>query len=82
MAKTIDPNEELVEYTAPLKGGDGTQDVLVSVNGETLRIQRGIPVQIKRKFYKVLQQAARQEMAAYYTMRRAQEAAAKATAAM
>lgn len=63
-APKVDPMEELVDYTAPLLPGVKKRYILVGVNGETLRIQRGVPVRIKRKFYEVLQNAARQEFAA------------------
>lgn len=67
------PDEELVDYMAPLMGAGTRKDILVAVNGETIRIKRGVPVQIKRKFYKVLQQAAAQEYAAYQATEQAQE---------
>lgn len=63
--------EELVEYTAPLLPGAEKQDILVGVNGELIRLQRGATVQIKRKFVEALNNANRQEMEAYQT---AQEA--------
>ena len=65
---------------APLLGAANKKDVIVGVNGETIRIKRGVPVKIKRKFYKVLKQAAEQEYAAYLTMERAQEQSTKALA--
>ena len=62
--KKQNPNEELVDYMAPL--GSGTKkEIMVGVNGETIRIKRGAKVKIKKKFLKVLQQAADQEYAAY-----------------
>ena len=64
-------NEELVEYTAPLLGTKDRKDVIVGVNGETIRIKRGVKVKIPRKFLKVLQQAADQEYAAYQVMENA-----------
>lgn len=76
--KPAKPNDELVEYTAPLLGSPNKKDIIVGVNGETIRIKRGVPVKIKRKFLKVLQQAADQEMAAYKTMEQAQQQAHKA----
>lgn len=79
-----DPNEELVEYTAPLMGrtGDESMDIVVGVNGETIRIMRGETVKIKRKFLLVLQNAEEQELAAYRTMNAAQKASRKALADM
>lgn len=64
-------NEDLVEYTAPLLGAKDRKDVIVGVNGETIRIKRGVKVKIPRKFLKVLQQAADQEYAAYQVMENA-----------
>ena len=61
---TVDPGEELVEYTAPLLPHLKKRDILVGVNGELLRIQRGVPVKIKRKYYEAIQNAAAQEFAA------------------
>ena len=79
--KKVNPNEELVEYTAPLAPGS-RQDVLVSVNGETIRIKRGSRVKIKRKFLKVLNQSADQEFAAYKEMEAAQRRSRRPMAEM
>ena len=50
--------EEKIPYVHPkdyrIKGDDS---VSVSVNGEEIRIKRGVPVNIKRKFVEVLQQS-------------------------
>lgn len=78
--KKQDPNEELVDYMAPLMGSATRKDVVVGVNGELIRIKRGVRVKIKKKFYRVLQQAADQELAAYRTMERAQEQSKRAVA--
>ena len=78
--RAADRNNELVEYTAPLLGSPNKKDILVSVNGETVRIKRGVPVKIKRKFLNVLHQSAEQEMAAYLAMQRAQAQSRKAMA--
>lgn len=77
--KEIQPDpEELVDYIAPMAGNPKeNQPILVGVNGEFLRIQRGVPVKIKRKFLEVLQNAQAQEYEAYRNAMRAQEAAAK-----
>lgn len=69
----VRPGEELVEYTAPLLPGMGTQDVIVGVNGEIIRIKRGEPVQIKRKFVNALNNAAKQQVAAYKAAAEAQQ---------
>ena len=45
--KVTDPNEEMVEYTAPLMGRTDSRDIIVGVNGEIIRIMRGETVQIK-----------------------------------
>ena len=77
-----DPMEELVDYTAPLLPNLRKRDILVAVNGETLRIKRGVPVKIKRKFYEVLQNAAAQEFAALETRQEIQKQGEKALASM
>lgn len=77
-----DPNEELVEYMAPLLGMDSPRDVLCAVNGETIRIQRGVTVRIKRKFVKALRDADEQERVVWQTVNAAQRAAEKPLAEM
>lgn len=79
--KEYDP-DELVDYTAPLLPGGGDQTIFGAVNGETFRVKRGVPVKIKRKFYEVLQNAAKQEYAAYMTAQELQKAGTKAAAEM
>lgn len=81
-AKVIDPMEELVDYTAPLLPNLKKRDILVAVNGETLRIKRGVPVRIKRKFYEALQNAAAQEFAALEARQEIQRQGEKALASM
>ena len=71
-------NEELVAYKAPLLGGN-RQDIIVGINGELLRIRRGVTVQIPKKYVKVLEQAAAQEEAAYNERKKAQENSAPLT---
>lgn len=78
----IDPMEELVDYTAPLLPNLKKRDILVAVNGETLRIKRGVPVRIKRKFYEALQNAAAQEFAALEARQEIQKQGEKALASM
>lgn len=80
--KVTDPNEELVEYTAPIMGRTDSRDIIVGVNGEIIRIMRGETVQIKRKFLLVLQNAEKQEMEAYKAQMAAQKNSAKALADM
>lgn len=69
--------EELVEYTAPLTTPDA-KPIFVGVNGEAIRIQRGVPVKIKRKFYLTLMQAQEQELEAYKAKKAAIEATTRA----
>jgi len=81
-APKVDPMEELVDYTAPLLPNLKKRDILVGVNGETLRIKRGVPVKIKRKFYEALQNAAAQEFAALEARQEIQKQGEKALASM
>ncbi len=74
--------EEMVEYTAPMLYADRARDILAAVNGETIRIRRGVPVRIKRKFVEVLENARAQEDAAYAMMQKAQRNGTKALADM
>ena len=55
-----DPNEELVEIELFKDGGKYKDDVIVSVNGETIQIKRGEKVKIKKKFALVLDNARKQ----------------------
>lgn len=80
MEKNRNENEELVTYTAPLLPGGARQDITVAVNGELLQLKRGAAVEIKRKFWKVLQDAGRQSVAAYEYQDQAQEAGRRASA--
>ena len=57
--KVLDP-EELVDFTAPMDPTGARQDILLAVNGETVRVKRGSTVQIKRKFLEVWNNAAEQ----------------------
>lgn len=80
-AKVYDP-DELVSYTAPLLPGSQQKDVFCAVNGETCVVKRGIPVQIKRKFYDVLMNAQQQQLDAYRTKLDIQKKGAKPAAEM
>jgi hypothetical protein len=75
--KEKDPNEEYVEYTAPILDPKH-REIVAAVNGETIRIKRGVPVKMKRKFLKVLKQSANQEMEAYWARERAHNQSQKA----
>ena len=79
--QAYDPNE-LVEYFAPLLPGGKQKDIWVAVNGETCVIKRGVSVKIKRKFYDALQNAQRQQLAAYQAMAQIQKQGEKPAAEM
>ncbi len=79
-AEMVRENEALVEYTAPIDPTGRRQDITVAVNGETIKLQRGVKVKIKRKFLKVLENAARQSVAACRYQDKAQEAGKRALA--
>lgn len=79
--KAYDPNE-LVDYMAPLLPGSKQRDVFCAVNGETICFKRGVPVKIKRKFYDVLMNAQKQQLAAYQTMAQIQKQGEKPAAEM
>ena len=69
VAANLPDMEELVEYTAPIIPGVKKQKpVVVGVNGEIIRIQRGKAVKIKRKFVEVLENANAQTMSIYETI--------------
>ena len=72
--KTLDP-EELVDFTAPVDLAGEKQDILLAVNGETVRVKRGSTVKLKRKFLEVWDNANAQALAARAAMERAQEGA-------
>lgn len=71
--KKSDPMEEMVEFFIPPDPAMTSQDVLLSVNGETLRVKRGVTVRVKRKFAQVWRQSVDQRLAARRVMERAQE---------
>lgn len=77
-----DPMEELVPYTAPLLPHLKKRDILVGVNGELIRIKRGEPVQIKRKHFNAIQNAAAQEFAALEAREEIKKQGEKALASM
>lgn len=78
----LDPMEELVEFSAPLDPTGTNQDVLLSVNGETVRVKRGVTVTVKRKFVQVWDQSSAQRLAAHKIMEKAQEGAKAPAMAM
>ncbi len=59
--KAYDP-EELVTTTLFKDNGKYKDDVFVCVNGKTCQIQRGVEVQVKRKFLDVYEQSLAQDM--------------------
>lgn len=79
--KAYDP-DELVDYMAPLLPGSKQKDIFGSVNGETFRVKRGVPVKIKRKFYDVLMNAQQQQYAAYQAMAQIRKQGEKPAAEM
>ena len=62
--KVLDPNEE-IDYMAPILPGRTQKDVVCIVNGVMLRVKRGVPVKIKRKYHEALMNAQAQEMSVY-----------------
>ena len=74
--------EELVDYTAPLLGPDGARDLFIAVNGESVRLKRGVPVKLRRKFLEALQNAEHQAYDAWLQREQAAAAAASALAEM
>lgn len=79
-SKTVetDAMEELVDYTAPLDPRGELRDLVVGVNGEFIRIQRGVSVRIKRKFLEAIHNAELQQAEAA----KVREETARATEAM
>lgn len=72
--KTTPELEELVTVTLFKDAGDYKDDLTVSINGKNLLIQRGVPVQIPRKYALILEQSmAQDQIAAEYAMARQQE---------
>ena len=73
-SKPVTPSgDKLVDFTAPLLPGQERQDLIVGVNGEIIRIKRGEPVTIKRKFVNALNNAAKQQVEAYKAAAEAQQ---------
>lgn len=55
-----DPNE-LVEIKLFKDNGKYSSPLFVSVNGETVAIERGVRLQVKRKFVEVIENSERQD---------------------
>ena len=62
--KLVDMEEE-VDYFAPLLPGRTQKDVVCIVNGTMLRVKRGVPVKIKRKYKEAFDNANAQTMSIY-----------------
>ncbi len=75
--KAPDP-EELVDFTAPYDPTGEKRDILLSVNGETVRVKRGETVQIKRKFVEAWNNSLAQTNEARRAREKAQAQAGKA----
>ena len=56
-----DPGEELVTVQLFKDNDRYRDDLFVAVNGERILIQRGVPVQIKRKFAEVIENSQKLE---------------------
>ena len=75
-----DRMEEYVEVTVPYGADLNAQPIFLAVNGETVRVQRGETVSIKRKFAEVLKASIAQELASRRYQMEAQKAALRASA--
>ena len=77
MAKTekpaveIEPGEELVPVFLFKDSDKYSSDLFVCVNGESIQIQRGKQVMIKKKFADVIQESMEQDMKAAEMMAKA-----------
>jgi hypothetical protein len=65
--------DDMVWYEAPLLPGMGNMDVVAGVNGKLIRLKRGERVQIHRKYVEVLDNAVRQQNAAFRSATEAQK---------
>ena len=59
--QATDPGDELVTVQLFKDNGKYKDDLYVAVNGERILIQRGVPVQIKRKFAEVIEHSQMQD---------------------
>ncbi len=71
-SKVLDP-EELVDFTAPYDPTGAARDILLAVNGETVRVQRGTTVKLRRKFVQAWNDANAQTACARMTMDKARQ---------
>lgn len=74
-----DPGEELVTVQLFKDNGKYSEDLFVAVNGERILIQRGVPVQIKRKFAEVIENSQRQDQQTDALIQRLQDDYERAT---
>ena len=74
--------EDYVDYIVPRAFGEKERDLVVAVNGEGIRIKKGVPVRIKRKFVEAIENSIVQRIAAEDAMDRAQRASENAVAAL
>lgn len=66
--------EEYVTFTAPFSDKEWDDDLFLSVNGENVRVMRGEPVKIKRKFVEVYENSEAQKRALREEQRKAKMA--------
>ncbi len=76
----VDPGEELVTVQLFKDNARYNEDLYVAVNGERILIQRGVPVQVKRKFAEVIEHSMTQDGMAENMMRMLSESYDRATA--
>ncbi len=69
----VDPGEELVTVQLFKDNDKYRDDLFVAVNGERILIQRGVPVQIKRKFAEVIEHSQIQDQQTDALMQRMSE---------
>lgn len=69
----IDPGEEPVTVQLFKDNDRYKDDLFVAVNGERILIQRGVPVQIKRKFAEVIENSQLQDQQTDAMMQRLAE---------
>lgn len=78
-APAIDPGEELVTVQLFKDNGRYKDDLFVAVNGERILIQRGVPVEIKRKFAEVISNSQLQDQQTDAMMQQLEENYERAT---
>ncbi len=77
--EVADPGEELVTVQLFRDNDRYRDDLFVAVNGERILIQRGVPVQIKRKFADVIENSQKQDQQTDALMQRMAEDYVRAT---